>query len=60
MILWLEVDCTVQGQLCLLANAQVSPNIRSPDLVTLPYCLARSTGKATKGWATINALQFLE
>jgi hypothetical protein len=22
--------------------------------------LARSTGKATKGWATINALQFLE
>jgi len=33
----------------LLANAQVSPNIA-----------CASTGKATKGWATINARQFLE
>jgi hypothetical protein len=33
----------------LLANAQVSPNIA---------CAV--DGKATKGWATINALQFLE
>jgi hypothetical protein len=24
------------------------------------HCYARSTGKATKGWATINALHFLE
>jgi hypothetical protein len=24
------------------------------------HCFARSTSEATKGWATINALQFLE
>jgi hypothetical protein len=45
----LEVDCTCARTTILQANAQVSSNIA-----------CASTGKATKGWATINALQFLE
>jgi hypothetical protein len=47
MILWLEVDCTCATTTMLLANAQVPPDIA-----------CASTGKATKGWATINTLQF--
>jgi hypothetical protein len=44
MILWLKVDCTCARPTMLLANAQVSPNI--------------ACAVATKGWATINTLQF--
>jgi hypothetical protein len=49
MILWLEVDCTWAGQLCCWQTPRCHRTL-----------LARSTGKATKGWATINALQFIQ
>jgi hypothetical protein len=39
----------VQGQLCCWQTPRCHRTL-----------LARSTGKATEGWATINALQFLE
>jgi hypothetical protein len=49
MFLWLEADCTCARPTMLLANARCHRTL-----------LARSTGRATKGWATINALQFFE
>jgi hypothetical protein len=42
-------DRTCAGTTMPLANARVHRTL-----------LTRSTGKSTKGWATINALQFLE
>jgi hypothetical protein len=48
MILWLEVDRTCARTIMLLANAQVSRNI---------VC---AVDKATRGWATSNALQVRE
>jgi hypothetical protein len=49
MILWLGVDCTCARTTMLLATPTCHRTL-----------LARSTGKATRGWATINAFQFLE
>jgi hypothetical protein len=46
MILWLEVDWT-----CARLLLTKRPGVTE-------HCSARSTGKATKGWATITALQF--
>jgi hypothetical protein len=39
----------VQGQLCCWQTPRCHRTV-----------FAKATGKATKGWATINALQFLE
>jgi hypothetical protein len=46
MILRVEADCTCARTTMRLANART--------------LVARSTGKASKGWATFNALQFPE